>query len=235
MEKILLKADERKEIGKGAARTLRRAGELPAVVYGDGKSMPVKLDRKEMVRLLRSGAIEHALISLEVSDENGKATEHPVLIKEFQVDPIDSILLHVDFIEISLKKRLKVSVSIIIIKEPKGIKEGGILEQQEREIEIECLPTHIPQGIEIDAEHIEIGGALHVSDLTAPEGSVIITDPEKLVLSVTAPRIEEEPVVEEEGEEGEEPEVESGKGKEEGAAAEGEAKEEKKDKKDKKE
>ncbi len=228
MEKILLKADERKEIGKGAARSLRRAGEMPAVVYGSGKSTPVKLNRKEMVRLIRSGVAEHALITLQLNDEKGKTSDLPVLIKEYQVDPIDSILLHVDFIEISLKDKIKLSVSIIITKEPIGVKEGGILEQQEREVEIECLPTAIPHGIEVDAGHIEVGGALHISDLTAPEGAVIITDPGKLVLSVTAPKIEEEPVAEE-GEEGEEPAVESGKGKEDGdgkESAEGAGKDE---------
>jgi len=229
MEKILLNADVRSETGKGAARTLRRAGELPAVVYGEGKSTPVKLNRKEMVRLIRSGVAEHALITLQLNTEKGKASEHPVLIKEYQVDPIDSILLHVDFIEISLKDKIKVSIPIIITGEAVGVKEGGILEQQEREVEIECLPTAIPQGIEVDAEHIEIGGSLHISDLTAPEGAVILADPEKLVLSVSAPKIEEEPEVEEELEEGAEPEVDSGKGKEgeEGEApAEGEAKKE---------
>jgi large subunit ribosomal protein L25 len=230
MEKILLKADERRETGKGVARSLRRAGELPAVVYGAGKSIPVKLNRKEMVQLIRTGVGEHALITLQLNNEDGKASEHPVLIKEFQVDPVDSRLLHVDFIEISLKEKLRVSVPIIITREPKGVKEGGILEQQEREVEIECLPTAIPQGIEVDAGHIEIGGSIHVKDLQPPEGSVILTDPEKSVLLVSAPKVEEAPVAEV-AEEGAEPEVTSAKGKEEAAQeapAEGEAKEEEK-------
>lgn len=235
MEKILLKADERKETGKGVARSLRRAGELPAVVYGEGKSIPVKLNRKEMVNLIRAGVAEHALITLKLKKGKAKASEYPVLIKEYQVDPVSSRLLHVDFIEISLKEKIKVSVPIIIIGEPHGVKEGGILEQQMREVEIECLPTQIPQGIEVDAEHVEIGHSLHVSDLKAPEGSVIIPDPEKLILIVSAPKVEEEPEAVEE-EEGAEPEVESGKGKEEGAEekpAKGEAKEEEKEKKKK--
>lgn len=221
MEKILLKADERIETGKGVARSLRRAGQMPAVVYGEGKSIPIQLNRKEMVELIRAGVAEHALITLELNRDKSKSTEHPVLIKDYQVDPVDSRLLHVDFMEISLKDKLKISVSIIITKEPKGIKEGGILELQMREVEIECLPTHIPHGIEVDAGFIEIGHSLHVRDLVPMEGVRIIDDPEKVILVVSAPRTEEESPAE-----GElaEPEVLKAKGK----PTEGESKETKK-------
>ncbi|MDO8281400.1 MAG: 50S ribosomal protein L25 [Thermodesulfovibrionia bacterium] len=222
MEKILLKADERTEKGKGAARSLRRAGQLPAVVYGAGKSIPIKLNRKEMVSLLKAGIAEHALITLELNRDKAKSTEHPVLIKEYQVDPIDSILLHVDFIEISLKDKLKLSVAIIITREPKGIKEGGILELQMREVEIECLPTNIPHGIEVDAEFIEIGHSLHVSDLIPMEGIKIISDPGQVILVVSSPKMEAA-AAPAEGEV-KEPEVLKAKGK----AAEGESKETKK-------
>lgn len=227
MEKILLKANERMDKGKGAARSLRRAGKLPAVVYSAGKSLPINLDKKEMVQLMKAGMAEHALITLELSRVNDKMTEHPVLIKDYQVDPVDSSLLHLDFLEISLKEKLRISVPVIITKEPLGIKEGGIFELQMREIEIECLPTQIPHGIEVNAEHVGIGHSLHVSDIPPVEGVRIVSDPGKVVLIVSSPKAEEVAAAPVE-EEVKEPEVLKAKGK----AAEGEEKEKTKAEKD---
>jgi large subunit ribosomal protein L25 len=214
MEKILLKADKRSEIGKGGARSLRRAGIMPAVMYSGDTSTPVKVNSKEMTRLIFIGTGEHALITLELHEDGKKTSVHPVLVKEYQLDPVSDDLLHVDFIEVSLKKKVIVTVPITITKEPAGIKVGGIAEHHLREVEIECLPTQIPDKIEVDAGFVEIGHSLHVSDITVPEGVIFITDPKEVVLNVSAPKIEavpEEEVVEAEAEE---PEV-VGKGKEE--------------------
>jgi large subunit ribosomal protein L25 len=215
MEKILVKADKRPEIGKGSARSLRRQGVLPAVVYGVNESTPIKVESRQMTKLITSGGGEHSLLTIELNEGGKKTSEHPVLIKDYQMDPVSDELLHVDFIEVSLEKVVNVTVSLVIVKEPAGVKMGGILERRLREIEVECLPMQIPDKIEIDAGHIEIGNSLHVSDLTAPEGAKIITDPAEVVLSVSAPRIEEEAPVEAVEEEAAEPELVKGKGKEE--------------------
>jgi len=190
MEKIMLKADKRAETGKGGARSLRRQDILPAVMYGVGKTIPIKLNRKEIQKLIYSGGGEHALITLELNEGGSKISEHPVLIKDYQREPVSEELLHVDFIEVSLKEKIKVTIPVVIIKEPAGIKMGGIMQHRVREIEVECLPTQIPDKIEIDAGLVEIGHSLHVSDIPAVEGIKIVTDPSEVILSVTAPKEE---------------------------------------------
>lgn len=225
MEKILIKADKRPEIGKGSARSLRRAGLLPAIVYSEGNSTPLKINSKEMTRLIYSGAGEHALLTIALSQDGGKTTEHSVLVKDYQRDPVTEDLLHVDFIEISLKELIKVTVPLKILKQPIGIKMGGVLQRRLREIEVECLPTRIPDTIQIDAESIQIGQSYHVSDLSEMEGVKIITALTEVILSVTAPVVEEVPAEAEE-EKAAEPELVKGKGKEEEAEKE-EKKEEK--------
>jgi large subunit ribosomal protein L25 len=223
MEKILIKADKRSEIGKGGARSLRRMGLLPAIVYSEGKSQSVKINSKQMTKLITSGVGEHALITIELN-EDGKTSERPVLVKDYQRDPVSEELLHVDFLQVSLKKVVTVHVLIELVKQPAGVKMGGILEYRLREVEVECLPTQIPTKFEIDAEFVQIGQSLHVSDLPEQEGVKIVTPPEAVICTVTAPVIEEEPA--EEVEAAEEPELVKGKGKEEEPAAE-EKKEEK--------
>jgi large subunit ribosomal protein L25 len=214
MEKILVKADKRSELGKGKARKLRRMGMLPAVVYSNGDSMPIKVNSKEITRLISSGVAEHALITIELNENGTKTSEHPVLLKDYQKDPVTEELLHVDFMEVSLEESVRVTVPLEIVKQPAGIKMGGILEHRLREIEVECLPTQIPDKIEVNAESVQIGHSLHVSDLPAQEGIKIVTDPAEVILTVTAP-VTEEAAPEEAPEEAVEPEVVKAKGKEE--------------------
>ncbi len=216
MEKILVKADQRTEKGKGGARSLRRQGVLPAVVYGEkSESSPIKVQSRQMEKLIISGVGEHALITIEMKDKKGKKAEHPVLVKDYQTDPVTDELLHVDFIKVSLERVVNVTVPLFMTKEPAGVKMGGILQNLIREIEIECLPTQIPDKIEFDAESIEIGHSVHVSDVTPPEGVKIITDLEAVILTVSAPKVEEEVPEEVAEEEAAEPELVKGKGKEE--------------------
>jgi large subunit ribosomal protein L25 len=212
MERILLKADKRTETGKGGARSLRRQDILPAVMYGVGEAVPIKLNRKEIQKLIYSGGGEHALITLELDEGDSRKSEHPVLIKDYQREPVSEELLHVDFIEVSLKEKIKVTIPVVIIKEPAGVKAGGIMQHRVREIEVECLPTQIPDKVEIDAGSVEIGHSLHVSDIPPMEGVKIVTDPSEVILSVTAPKEEAAPAAPAEAE-AVEPEVLKAKGK----------------------
>lgn len=214
MDKILVKADKRSDSGKGSARSLRRSGLIPAVVYSAGNSIPVQIDRKQMTTLIYSGAGEHSLISIELNEDGSKISEHPVLVKDYQLEPVSDELLHVDFMEISLTEVVTVTVPIVITKQPAGIKMGGVLAKRMREIEVECLPTKIPDSVGIDAGFIEIGKSYHVSDIPVQEGLKILADPSEVILSVNVAVVEEEPeeaaVVE-----AAEPELVKGKGKEE--------------------
>ncbi|NOZ69804.1 MAG: 50S ribosomal protein L25 [Deferribacteres bacterium] len=212
MEKILIKADKRSELGKGGARSLRRMGLLPAVVYSEGNSTPIKVNRKEMTKLISSGVGEHALITIELNENGEKTAEHSVLVKDYQNDPVTEKLLHVDFMEVSLEKVVTVTVPLVITTKPVGVKMGGILQHRMREVEVECLPTQIPSKIEVDAGFVEIGHSLHVRDLPQYEGVKIVDDPGEVVLTVTAP-VEEAPVEAAE-EEAAEPQLVKAKGKE---------------------
>ncbi len=212
MEKILIKADKRSERGKGGARSLRRMGMLPAVVYSEGNSTPIKVNRKEMAKLISSGAGEHALITIELNENGEKTAEHSVLVKDYQNDPVTEKLLHVDFMEVSLEKVVTVTVPLVITTRPVGVKMGGILQHRMREVEVECLPTRIPSRIEVDAGFVEIGHSLHVRDLPRHEGVKIVDDPGEVVLTVTAP-VEEAPAEAAE-EEAAEPQLVKAKGKE---------------------
>jgi large subunit ribosomal protein L25 len=140
-------------------------------------------------------------------------------VKDYQIDPTKRELLHADFFEVSLTEKVKVSINIIPVGEPVGVKrDGGIIQHVLREIEIECLPDKIPANVEIDITELEIGQSFHVSDLKLEEGVEILTDPEEVILTIVAPVIEEvAPVEEAPAEEAEEPEVvKKGKKEEEG-------------------
>jgi len=211
MEKTIVKADQRHESGKGNARSLRRMGMLPAVVYSGGASTPVTVNCKEMTRLIYGGTGEHALITIQLNEGDAGSSEHPVLVKDYQRDPVSEELLHVDFMEVSLKELVTVTVSLEIVKQPQGVKMGGILQHRLRDVEVECLPTSIPDRIDVDAEAIQIGHSFHVRDLAVIEGVKITSDPDEVILLVSAPVIEE---VEAPEEEAAEPELVKGKGKE---------------------
>lgn len=204
MEKLQINAQFRSALGKGSARKLRTKGSVPAVVYSKGVSTPITLDKKSFISLLKTKEAEHSLISLMVSYD-GNQKEHISLIKDYQVDPVKSELLHVDFMEVALDKPVTVYVPIFITAEPLVLKTGGKYNFITREVEIECLPSNIPSQIELDASSLEIGESVHVSDLQAPDSVTIISDENETVLTIYS---EAKEAAEEEGEEGEETESE---------------------------
>ncbi|MEK6528052.1 MAG: 50S ribosomal protein L25 [Nitrospirota bacterium] len=207
MEKVILKAAKRVGTGKGNSRQLRSGGILPGVLYSGGSSTSIQLQKKEISKLMGSKGKEQALISIELEGDKASMSNHWALIKDYQLDPVKNELLHVDFIEISLKKKIKLTVPIVITKEPIGVKNGGILQQQMREVKVECLPTQIPDGIEVDASSLDIGHSLHVSDLVIKEGVKILSEPQEVILSVIAPAVEEVAPVAPAAEEIKEPEL----------------------------
>lgn len=183
-------AESREVFGKNAARRLRRAGWVPAVVYGDqGPSLPVTVDPDEIVRVLHSGAGHNAIFNLEIK---GKAPAR-VMLRDWQVDPLQGSLLHVDLVRVGRDHKLKVRVPVHVTGEAKGVKvQGGVFEFVLREVEVECLPDDIPEQITVDVTELTIGRSVRVSDLPLGPKVRMLSDPNRVVAHVVTLRVEEE-------------------------------------------
>jgi large subunit ribosomal protein L25 len=197
MEKVYLDCLLREETGKSKVNSLRRSGFVPAIIYGQGKNpLVIKLDRSQLVKFMHAhhGA-ENMIITLVVSDgEKSKKSgqEKPVLIKEIQFDPVKDGIWHIDFNEISLTKAIEVKVPIEAKGDAIGVKQdGGVLTHVLWELEIECLPTVIPEKIEVDVTNMKIGDAVYVKDLPVKDGVKVLTDKEATVFTLMSPKIEE--------------------------------------------
>jgi large subunit ribosomal protein L25 len=193
MERISLKAEIRDEQGKGVARSLRRAGMVPAVLYREGKSQSIKLPKKELAKLINSMSGDQVMVDLLFGEGDKKIA----LLKDYQVDPIKRELLHTDFFEVSLTEEIRITVHVTTKGEPIGVKrDSGILQHTLREVEIECLPDKIPNVVEIDISKLELGQSLHVSDLAFEEGIEVLTNADDVIVTVIAPLVEEAPAAE---------------------------------------
>ena len=208
--------------GSRANRRLRRTGRIPAVIYGgDDDATPVSVDARELRHALHAAG---AVLELALDGQTQNA-----VLKDSQSDPVRGDLWHLDFLRVRMDVAIQSTVLLELVgaEEAPGTTEGGVLEQQLRELNIEALPGDIPENVTHDVSALELNGTVHVSDLTAPESVTILDDPESVVASITLPRLEvEEPEVETETElvgEGEEGEGEAAEG------AEGEAKAESSD------
>jgi large subunit ribosomal protein L25 len=219
-----LDVEDRPERGTRAAKRLRREGYVPGVVYGgkDGDCTSFKVNWRDLRHVLAGSA----LIDLKVG---GKT--RPVIVKDQQQHPVRDELLHIDLLEVRLDEKIQTQVSVHLegAEEAPGIKEGGVLEHVTHQLNIEALPTDIPDAIHVDVSGLEIAATMHLSEISPPAGVTFLDDPEETILAtVVVPTEVEEPEIEEEtelvGEEGEEVEGEAAEG-EEGAepAAEGEA------------
>jgi len=219
-EAMKLDVATREVSGSANARRLRRDGVLPGVVASEkGESSQVQLDRHGFELMLHRHSSENLILDLSV---DGGATKK-VLLKEVQHDPLTEEILHVDFVEISMTKKMRARIPVSLTGEPVGVEqEGGILEFLLREIEVECLPGDLVEMIEVDVSGLAIGDSIQVEQVTVPPELAVVTPGDVAVASVSAPRVEEEPTPEDEAEaaaaEGAEPEV-IGEKKEEGEGA----------------
>ena len=203
MEKIQLKASIRKKTGNGPARALRRAGEMPAVLYGrNTEPILLSVNIKELEQILKKSNINQLLLDLVI--ENGKSVTKSVMIKELQTQPVSRNFLHVDFYEIDMRRKVKVNVPVVTRGKSAGVEVGGILQIIRRELEVLCLPDDIPEAIEIDITDLEIGDSIHVEEIPLVGDAEIQADVNFTVLTVLSPKVEAEPEVEEELEEEEE-------------------------------
>jgi len=211
LELIDLKTNIRTSRGNGAARVLRSRGQIPAVLYGPG-SEPVMLsvDTVALEQVLKKSTAGEVLVNLTI--QNGGATNRTAMIREMQTHPVSRKFLHVDFYEIALDRKLRVGVPIVTKGKSKGVELGGILQIVRREIELLCLPLDIPDSIELDITDLDIGDAIHVRDIPLKAGLELPEDTNFTVLTVASPMREEEPAAE--AEEGAEPEGEEAEKKE---------------------
>ena len=209
-DNVVLKADRRTQVGKQAVKHLRLKGRLPAVVYGE-KQDPIvcSVDRKELEVILHDQG-RNALVSLDLPDGQSQDT---TIIKEIQHHPLKGEMQHVDFHRISLTEKIIVEVAVEAEGNPVGVRtEGGILEHMLYEVEVECLPTDIPDKVVFDVTEMSIGDTIHVSDLVVEGNVEIVTESDRSVFVLVPPTVaqvaedeEEEEALEEE--EMQEPEV----------------------------
>ena len=187
-----LQAEKRETRGKNEARRLRASGKIPAVVYGTekNKATEIAVDPKVLLRILHSESGVNTLIGLEGA---GLAAGRKVLVKEYQLDPIDHRLLHADFYAVAMDKMLTVTVPVVLKGEPRGVKQqGGIVDFVNREIEIETLPGDIPENITVDISELMLNQGLRVRDLQT-EGAKWkpVTDGDTMIVHVVALKAEE--------------------------------------------
>lgn len=185
MEQLELRANSRSETGKGINRRLRAEGLIPAVMYSEGKeSISLQVSDRDLFHVLSTEAKDHAILNLKLDD----GTERAVLLKEKQVHPVTGKLLHCDFYQITLDKEIKTRVSVELVGDAVGVKAGGMMEQIIWEVEIESLPTQIPEHIEADVSSLQIGDFLYLKDLKPIEGVAVLGDPEQIIATIAAPR-----------------------------------------------
>jgi large subunit ribosomal protein L25 len=220
-ERVKLQVKEREGRGSADSRRLRKEGLIPGVLYGSGNQPhAICIPERELRRVLTGAGGLHAILDVVLE---GQKTTHASILKDYQQDPIRGHISHVDLQEVRLDQPIQASVTIHLVGEPQGAKEGGVLSQVNREVNVEALPMEIPEHINLDVSGMAIGDSMRVADLATIEGVTYLDDPEETVLAtVTMPtRVEEPEEVTEEGEElaeGEVPEGEQAEG-----AAEGEA------------
>jgi large subunit ribosomal protein L25 len=219
-ERIRLEVKEREEVGTRISRRLRKQGLIPGVLYGRSEPHSISIPERELRRALTSEGGLNAI--LDVVLEGGQTT-HPSILKEYQQDPVKGRVIHVDLQEVRLDQTIHATVPVHLVgaEDSPGIREGGVLSQISRDVNVEALPMEIPEHLDLDVSGMQMNDTLRLSDLRAPQGVALLDDPEGTVLAtVSMPTIEVEPEpVEEELAEGEVPEGEEGEAAE-GAADE---------------
>ncbi len=201
--------------GKNVNRRLRKSGIIPAVIYGPKKQpMAISVDPHIVQNILHSETGRNTIFTLDVDGSK----QDNAMVKDYQLDPVQGDLIHVDFIQIAMDRRLELTVNIELIGEPEGVKiDGGIMDFVTRSIEVECLPSDIPESIKVDVSGLKINDYIRVNNLEVDSKVKILSDPDVVVVTIIPPVKEEAPAAEEAAAETEEPEViKKGKAAEEG-------------------
>lgn len=196
MKKPQLQVELRDNTGKGSNKKFRREGIVPGVLYSphDKENLILKVKNYDLAKIL--SAKSHGLIDLEI-DDKGKKVNRLAVIKDLQYNSLKKQIVHVDFYGVTLKEKLTLEVDIELIGEPIGIKDGGILQVELRKVEIECLPSQMPDSLKVDLSRLKVGEHISVGEMEVPEGVEVLTPPDRMIAAVVLPaRKEEEEVVE---------------------------------------
>lgn len=188
---ITLEAARRERLGKNASRSLRREGRVPVTLYGgdDHTALALSVERRKLIDIFRSASGRNTIFRLKL---NGDST--PVIVKDWQAEPINSSLLHADLLRIDLSKPTRVKVDVKLTGEAYGVKtDGGLLDFVMHAVTVECLPGSIPEYAEVDITALKIGDHCSAKDIQLPEGVKLLIDPERVIVGVLAPKLEEEP------------------------------------------
>jgi large subunit ribosomal protein L25 len=209
MAEVTLEVEKREALGKGPAKRLRAQGKIPAIIYGHGEeSVLLSLDAKNLHAILHAHVGENIIFNVKIP---GGKKALKAIIREVQHHPSRGDILHVDMQHISMSEKLTVQVPVVLVGSPLGVRtKGGILQHVLHELDVECLPTDIPEHIEVDVTELDVGDSIHIRDLPL-EKVKILTDPQRSVATVVPPTVIKVPVEEEElvaeEEELEEPEL----------------------------
>ncbi len=202
MELIELKTNIRTSVGNSQAHALRRKKQIPAVLYGRGKkTVLLSVYLNELERALKKSKTGQALLNLVV--QNNETYTKPAIIKELQMHPVGRNILHVDFYEIDMNRKIKIKVPVVTKGKSKGVEQGGVLQIIRRELEVLCLPLEIPKSFEIDITDFDIGDSVHVKSIPLKDNIEIPADVDFTVLTIASPKAVEEAVPEEVEEEAE--------------------------------
>jgi len=178
-----LEAELREETGKGAGRRLRATGRVPGILYGHAmQPIKISVSGQDLLHLFHASGGASMVLDLKV---DGKT--HLAIPREVQRDHIHGRYIHIDFLAVRSDEKITLAVEVHAVGEAPGVKAGGVIEHHLRDVEVECLPSDVPEGISLDVSELEIGDMLRVSDIVAPEGVTVLTDPATPVISVITP------------------------------------------------
>ena len=186
-DRVTLEVTERAadQLGSRRVRRLRKEGMVPGVLYGKGHTRPILVGERDLRAVLTGRSGLHAIVDVVIE---GQTTPHHAVLKDFQRHPIRGTVTHVDFHEVRLDRTIQATVSVHLVGESPGAKQGGVVQQVSRELRVEALPTAVPEHVEADISALEIGGTVRIADLPAIEGVAYLDDPETVLANCTIPR-----------------------------------------------
>ena len=191
-ERTKLTVTKREHLGSRETRRLRKQGIIPGVLYGRSEPIAIAVEARELRRALTGKAGLHSILDVEV---DGTGASHASILKEYQLDTVRGGVTHIDLLEVRLDRPIHASVAVRLVggEDAPGVREGGVLSQPLRELNVEALPLEVPEHIDLDVSHMAMGDTLRLADIVVPDGVTLLDDLETVAATVTAPSREEEP------------------------------------------